>query len=254
MNPSDASDTSTLPHRLLELANIQYAARTCHECRLLGGQRVCGDRKQSGTSVAVPPSGFQCRVDKCCTCMEPLHEREVLHEPFGSLTWNVPVDIFIDAIFHKVIIPYLHWGSVVTSGTTVAWNPSLESAPRMIPAGIATYCSQYRCVIDVSADYTVTYHFGPPQRLRSPFPARNPREGFERIVLKDINSLPRGKIVGHEKGQHASYPMIRSQIIDLLFPACTPKIFAYELDSIEGIGEQTAIVTQAAHSSWSLYY
>ena len=38
--------------------------------------------------------------------------------------------------------------------------------------------------------------------------------------------------------------MIRSEVIDLLLPARAPKILAYKLDGVKGVGEKPSIMTQ----------
>jgi len=60
-----------------------------------------------------------------------------LQDDLGILTWNVPIDLSVNK-FSVEPLGDVHCGKLI-SGVTVTCNPNLINAPRMIPAGIATY-------------------------------------------------------------------------------------------------------------------
>ncbi len=88
------------------------------------------------------------------------------------------------------------------------------------------------------------YHFRPAKRLCSAFPSGYPGQRLESIVLEDIYALTLNER-RHEVGRQATHSVIRSEVIDLLLPARTPEVLADELDGVEGVREEAAVMAQA---------
>jgi len=99
---------------------------------------------------------------------------------FGNFTWNVPVTISISHCQQRRKVKYnKHCGNDVISGTTVPCRPNLDSAPLIIPAGMATYYEDRVRHKLTSEGWKRKHQFGSLKGIRSAIPRGDARYWFE---------------------------------------------------------------------------